>query len=759
MKQVKSVVGGAIARRKSAVVTAIAVMGWLNANATDYSTWYQYTGADNQLSFTAACWVDPADPDATKTSAQAGRQYFVPEGKTASAANASATFADASLAVAGTLRYTTANATYTVNDLILRPGGTLNEATSVTVAGKLTVEGTVASPSTWITFLFSTRKFYYKPRLVGGPTAFLYVGTTSVNPRSNLFKDTHSVTMDMSAYEGEIAFRGLRFAFAPSKDDIPGKITVCANTILDVSRKSGSYTVGSLAFENGAELRLGSTWNDCGYFSVTNSISFGSSFAFSSTSLSTNGYRIAKLSGVAAATAPDVTSVAVTFADPWGEVPKNAHLEVVDCGDGTKDVRVVWDPIEVLIKNTSYNENTDVLAVADAWASGVVPSADFEGDIVMTGITTVFRAYGTIRRNGWHFSLRDSTLSCEAYNLYLDGVDIAGSSTIRAAYINDANPHRLYAPIRVFGGTCNFSGWGSRRLHIYGTISGTGTITGFHKVHGDQTQPFGLGLFGDDSGFTGDYSLSLSDTDVLDPDETPENFIIEIGGQFKFGGDYSGANAWKSVRFTRFPYVHVSSDLSLTNATRGVLVQEGVVFEVANGKTLTIGEGMTYGGVLVKRGAGALVLGNETTKFLASTEQTDTPAAGTNGLRIVEGSLKVAAVDAVNGLAVSFADGVRLVVDVGATGDLKTYGARNVKWETPFSSDAAIPVVFDGEFASDNATLGICTISSTAAAPTFALPERHAKRKVTAIGWRTNADGSRTYEVELKKPGFELIIL
>ena len=741
---------------KSAVFAAIAVVCWLNANATDYSTWYQYTGADRQTCFTAACWVDPADPDAAKTTAQAGQQYFVPAGKTANAADGNATFAGASLAVAGTLRYTKASATYTVNDLILCPGGILAQSTSLTVAGNLTVEGTAASPSIWQTFLFGGRTFNYKPNLIGGPTAFLYVGTENVYQRSNQFGDTHNVTMDMSAYEGEVAFRGLRFYFAPSKTDIPGKITVCANTILEVTKKSGSYTVGSLAFEDGAELRLATTWNDCAYFNVTNAISFGESFAFTSTALGTNGYRIAKLSGVAAANAPDVTSVAVTFMEPWGDLPKNAHLEIIDCGDGTKDVRVAWDPIEILIKATDSDPNTDVLSVADAWASGVVPSADFEGDVASTVVTT-FRAYGTIKRTGTHLTMKNNTLRCEAYYLYLAGVDLVGDSSLRASGISDDEPHRLYAPIRIFGGTCNFYGWNSKRLHLYGTISGTGTIIGTERLHVDSK--FGLGLFGDDSGFSGDYNFSLSNGDAWDPSDRPDKYVIEIGGQFTFGGDYSGANAWKSVMFNHFPYVRVSSDVSMTNATRGVLVQEGVVFDVANGKTLTIGEGMTYGGALVKYGAGALVLGNEAPQFLADTVQTNTPFAGTNELRIVEGSLKVAAVDAVNGLAVSFTNGVTLVVDVGATGDLKTYGARNVKWETPFSSDAAVQVAFDGELASDNETLGICTISATAAAPTFALPERYSRRKVTAKGWRTNDDGSRTYEVAIEKAGSILIVL
>ena len=143
---------------------------------------------------------------------------------------------------------------------------------------------------------------------------------------------------------------------------------------------------------------------------------------------------------------------------------------------------------------------------------------------------------------------------------------------------------------------------------------------------------------------------------------------------------------------------------------------------------------------------------------IESQEQAETPTEGANVLAIAEGSLEVAAVDAVNGLAVSFGETATLVVNVEATGDLKAYGARNVKWETPFSADAAIPVVFEGEVTDDDLTVAVCTISATAAVPTFDVPERYAHRKVTAAGWRTNADGTRTYEVTLEKMGVILLV-
>ena len=293
-------------------------------------------------------------------------------------------------------------------------------------------------------------------------------------------------------------------------------------------------------------------------------------------------------------------------------------------------------------------------------------------------------------------------------------------------------------------GNSSIERWGQ----VNGAIAGNGSITilssgsGTWKMNSDMT------------GFTGDVRYTGRNGDV---EERPGRYV-EFMGKSPFGGDYEGNDPWKAVQFTGMPWVYVSGTVGMTNVQRGTFVSGHVNFEVANGKSLTLGGlSTTYGGTLTKRGTGALVLTSEA-KFAAAGVQQDTPIADTNNLVVAAGTLEVAAVDAVNGLAVSFGPEASLVVNVGATGDLKTYGARNVKWETPFAADAAIPVVFAGEMAADSDTFAICTISETAAVPTFTVPTKYAHRKVTALGWRTNDDGSRTYEVALEKQGILLIV-
>lgn len=735
--------------RLFALVLGLAAGAAFGYDPGDYSTWYQFSGNKNTKSFTDACWYDPAVGPDTKTAAQAGSKYFVPSGSTAGSASGPVTFKGESLAVAGTLLYGTANTTYTIKDLILRPGGMLKANTSSHVAGKLTVEGTADSPSVWQTFVQSGRTWKYQTALVGDSTAFLYVGSADVSERSSLFIDTHDVTMDMSAYEGEIVFRGVRFVFNPSKTSVPGRITVNTGAILEMKSTSSSYTVGSLSFEDDAELRLNTTYNNCAYFNVTNAIAFGSSFSVSMTTLSMNGYRIATLSGAAADTAPDVSNVQVNVSDQIGELPRNPRLEIVDNDDGTKDVRVAWDPIKIMIANNTSSKSCWTATSTDCWADGEVPGTDYAGD-VYTESVMYFSLYSNMIYKDLTLTIHGSALHADSYGLTLKQINFVGTCDLDACHAGGNQTHVVYTPIRLYDASLTLKGNSSltRWGQVNGSISGSGSIviyssgSGTWKVNSDMT------------GFTGNVKYTGNNGDV---EERPDRYV-ELMDKSPFGGDYTGDDSWKAVQFTGMPWVYVSGTVGMTNVQRGTFVSGHVNFEVANGKSLTLGGlSTTYGGTLTKRGTGALVLASEA-KFAAAGVQQDTPIADTNNLVVAAGTLEVAAVDAVNGLAVSFGPEASLVVNVGATGDLKTYGARNVKWETPFAADAAIPVVFAGEMAADSDTFAICTISETATVPTFTVPTKYAHRKVTALGWRTNDDGSKTYEVALEKQGILLIV-
>ena len=398
----------------------------------DYSTWMQLK-TNNAKGFTEACWYDPADVGENLVKAEPGYNYFIPSGMTMKDSGATEKFRGARLASAGTVQLGTNGKTLTFDDLILRPGGTLKYNTTVMMAGTLTVEGTEANPSIWSTFYWVGKTFTYKPTLVGDSTAVLYLGAGGTPARSGILGDTHNVTMDMSAYKGEIVFRGLHFTFDPSSAAIPGKITVNKGAILEMKKTSGSYTVGSLSFEDGAELRLNTTYNNCAYFNVTNAIAFGSGFSVSMTTLSMNGYRIATLSGEAADTAPDVSDVQVTVFDKIGELPRNPHLEIVDNGDGTKDVRLAYDPIKVMILNNSSSKSCWTATSTDCWADGEVPGMDYSGD-VYTKTIMYFSEYSNMIYNDLTLTVHEAALHADSYGLTLKQINFVGTCDLDACH-------------------------------------------------------------------------------------------------------------------------------------------------------------------------------------------------------------------------------------------------------------------------------------------------------------------------------------
>ena len=593
-----------------------------------------------------------------------------------------------------------------------------------------------------------------------------------VNQQGKLASDPHFVIVDngddtktVRIAWTETVIRGTRYVFNPTTTPVPNSFRICSDAILELGKKSGAYDIGSLAFEDGAELCAPSANYDCAYFNVSTAISFGETFKISGMGISTNGYRIARLTGEAAANAPDVSSVQVEILDKAGELPRNPYLAIVDNGDGTKDVRVVWDLIEIMKKANGYDTNNNKNKAfltdtpEDYWVRGVIPPVDFEGD-VYAAETITFYNYGTDQRTGTTVTIADGkSLYQDNDTLYLKAVHFAGSGNLST--INAHNvPHTLYSPIVLHGGAVSFGGWGNRWLVVHGKISGTGTLSMSHGTG----NTIGARVFGDDSLFEGSYVLN-GKVDFRDVEERPE-FYLELGEGFGFGGDFTGAaeDAWKSVAFKTYPWVLFSSDVTVTNSTRGVLVQGGATFEVASGKTLTFTEGMTYGGKLVKRGAGALVLGNETTKFLAGTVQSDEPVEGTNVLIVAEGTLEIAGTNAVNGLAVSFAEGTSLVVNPCASDDLRENGAVNVRWATPFATTAAggkIPVVFKAvdDLPVEGSSVAICTVTADAAEGlAFDIPAKTQHRTV-ATAWRPNADGTKTLVADIgPKPGLLLIV-
>ena len=226
-------------------------------------------------------------------------------------------------------------------------------------------------------------------------------------------------------------------------------------------------------------------------------------------------------------------------------------------------------------------------------------------------------------------------------------------------------------------------------------------------------------ISGMNTNFTGGVRLYHETYEKATPRANPTNYCItvKVSDQRNLGGALGSFSA-DALSIENLSLLDVSGSATFDEPTRGWSVKGQGRIKVAEGETVTItNKQITYSGEFMKEGAGVLALGG-TAKF--TEEESETPLAGTNVLSVLAGSLMPADTTGCDGLAINFAAGTGLVLDAGATGDLKTYGLYNVKWDAPISveGDAALPVSFrlpeDFNYGKC-VTFGICTVSEAAA--------------------------------------------
>ena len=767
-------------RQISVLSLALAASAALAYDPGDYSTWMQLKGTSGV--YNNAVWYDPADEAQTAVSAEAGKCYYVAAKKTANSSGTSDTFRGSVLAIAGQLTLGSYGKTYTIPELRLLPGGYLKTSANVTIGGGLVVSGTAENPCEWNCGTYDSRDGWIVTAPISSAAGTVFkMGNDSLTKERDSIYGQYGVQAvhyagyvrlngSLADYHGNLTVTpGTHVSFGAAVTSFPGSLTLSTNVYFESALKIGELTFGELNLEGGSELLFNRTKSASLTYVITNRLTVSGSPEVGFGSLTSDSKftyimpvfpagdhaDIIRLTGEAAKAEnlPDVTSIRLDMRIMHSPALRNAKCELVDGENGDKLVRISWDPVHRMVVENGYDTGLNAFVNDSYWEPVGVPDKDLACDAVLDA-SLHFRAYGDVSFTNMTITTASKTICNDAYNAYIKELHIIGDAQLQAAHCSATYEHKFRSPIIVHDVRLKLGGWGNRWNAIHGPIRGTGSLMAYHTYDPTGKQHLGMRLAGDNSEFCGDILLS-GPSDRLDA--RPE-FYFGLSHKNALGGPYSGNLAWKSVAISTCPWFVVNCDLDVTEPTRGLYLSGQPTFEIEKNKTMTVTEATTYAGEVTKRGAGRLVLGNAAPKFESEAKQVDTPTEGANVLNVIDGSLEVAAVDAVNGLAVSFGETATLVVNVEATGDLKAYGARNVKWETPFAADAAIPVVFEGEVTDDDLTVAVCTISATAAAPTFDVPERYAHRKVTAAGWRTNADGTRTYEVTLEKMGVILLV-
>lgn len=177
-------------------------------------------------------------------------------------------------------------------------------------------------------------------------------------------------------------------------------------------------------------------------------------------------------------------------------------------------------------------------------------------------------------------------------------------------------------------------------------------------------------------------------------------------------------------------------DLTIDVPTRGYCVGGEFSIDVPESRTLTMKSVLTYAGTLTKSGKGTLVLAS-VPRFIDGEVTTD-PLAGTNELVVVEGAVRLANPEALNGLAVTVQSGAELHFAAQAAdewaGGLKM--TRTLSALAPAEAGGRIRVMLDvanGQSLPLNFTQNIATFAT----------EAEAQAACGVLDVRTSAGGYR----------------
>ena len=266
--------------------------------------------------------------------------------------------------------------------------------------------------------------------------------------------------------------------------------------------------------------------------------------------------------------------------------------------------------------------------------------------------------------------------------------------------------------------------YGGSRLTIVGELCGSGDI--FLRYHANKSAgklaKGYLTFCGANTNFVGRVKIGCegyeNPTDNSYSANEDERIEVTVGDGRALGGELPSF-VFDGIRIRDWALLDVTNTTEFVAANRGIFVDWIGCVGVKDGCVATFRAPFTFGGRLQKEGAGTISFGGTDAKFAVGTTDNytlvDEPIAGTNELYVKEGFVEVAAVDALNGVAITFAKGAGIKVDYASTDDVRTYGLRNTKWATPVAFDAdvdTISVVMENlpEEVTGEQTFGVMTV-------------------------------------------------
>ena len=417
------------------------------------------------------------------------------------------------------------------------------------------------------------------------------------------------------------------------------------------------------------------------------------------------------------------------FTDATTGVPAEYGLpsrsvKVETDGAGMQIVSIVTYPYAKLsdaartTDNPARSSGQWYLADAGTWSDNAAPTPDKD-------YLAQDNAKGSLRTSAgqsapYVFTGRSLTLAKSLANkngeLVVTNFVLCGGSLINAA---GAGSTVLWQAIN---GTMRFadtswdngaaiSGTAAHYNDIRSSLSGDGTF--LLKVYDSSKTSIShtrARLSGDNSAFTGQirlysyyYENNLTNEALVLEFDTPENLG---GAPAEF--DYRAIGVGKGCSLAP------SKPMTLATANRGIWVDTLGRICVTNG-TFGIMQPIRMTGTIRKEGTGVLALGGPVAFGQGGA---DAPSGANNVLEVSEGGILPLSTNGFANLAITFAEGSRLIADAVATdADVRTYGLFNTYGAFTLPSDGKLHATIVGGPDGDvGYSVALCTVTPSAAA-------------------------------------------
>ena len=598
------------------------------------------------------------------------------------------------------------------------------------------------------------------------------------------YKGTVSVTSSHKVVRGEWATR-----LCVGDTTVGGKVEVASGAAIAAIKgvmNTGMYypsvgTVSNLKFSDGAvlQVRYDTEQDKSGMLNVTDAFSAEGTVYVSLTAIPSapDGREIAILSAPEGTI--DASRFVHLFSDPnetssdKTKLPIRTHFSVKS-ESGRDTLYLAIDPIAVLkasdvadrLHNGDYSSaffTPSSWDNAEGWSDGKMPSG------FSYWANTTIRTTGTNEDYvfpGCSFTLAGNTMYVGGNRRLSFGLFYWVDGSFRV--MNGHNPIVCGGKIITYSGNLhNLRCYNGSVLTLESEIEG-GAILQVLDESGTGAPYGNVALSGLNTNFTG---RILVDREFYLPGNFNNQYMrLQVSDGRNLGGKLPEFT-YNALKLRYHGGLQAKADLVLDGAmNRGLFVD--VAGAIHNGNySITLGWPLTMNGLLMKNGAGTLVMDSSVSFLDENGARSDTPRANSNLFNVAGGKIKVKKYNAIDGLKVKFAvnTSMELAFDP-ADENLTKYGILNSKTSTPFVLDpgvGTIPLSLDTSACGDMTELpkkfGIVTVKNDPATIEAVRAKLPSIRPFENVHHRlvprlNEGEGTVTFELVVEHVGFRVIL-